>query len=147
MLRRLQQSTILIVCLALLSPAAIPAAGAPSTQQPIVDQALLFLQLLDQKRIDTAWEITTLYFRQQVDLPTWQQTIQKQRSLLGQLNDRKLAGYRYHSTFEQAPSGLFLQVRFLSDFENNPTVRETVEMFQDFDGRWRVIGYRLEPGS
>jgi len=130
---------------ALLLPFSLPAAELrPSAQKPIINQALVFLQLLDQGRAEVAWTITSQYFREQVDKQTWQKIYQRRRAPLGAPRSRQVAGYRFHSTFDQAQDGLFLQIRFSTDFGVRADVLETVEMYKDVDGKWRVIGYFLE---
>ncbi len=115
-----------------------------SAQKPIVEQALTFVQLLDKGKSFDAWSKTTLYFRKNFPFQRWQRIFRNQRQRYGRAVERRLDGYRFFSSFEKATDGLYLQVRFLSDFEAREDVTERVMMYKDFDGRWRVIGYFLE---
>jgi len=115
-----------------------------SGQKPIVEQALRFVELLDQQQPMKAWALTTRYFRKKLSPQQWQRIYRNQRQRFGLPVERTFAGYRYLSTFEQAVDGLYLQVRFRTDFEAREDVIERVVMFKDFDGRWRVIGYFVE---
>ena len=116
----------------------------PSGQKPIVERALQFVELLDQQQPMKAWSLTTRYFRKQLSPQQWQRIYRNQRQRFGLPVERAFAGYRYFSTFEQAVDGLYLQVRFRTDFEAREDAIERVVMFKDFDGRWRVIGYFVE---
>ncbi|WP_303722108.1 DUF4019 domain-containing protein [Malonomonas rubra] len=115
-----------------------------STQKPIIEKAMQFVTLLDQQQPLKAWAATTRYFQRQLPPKPWQLIYRDQRQRFGGTIDRQLAGYRFTSSFEKALDGLYLQVRFKTDFETRAEVSEQVTMYKDFDGRWRVIGYLLE---
>ena len=135
----------LSVFLSCLIPSPVSAATLPdSTQRPIVEQALVFVELLDQRKPLKAWARTTNYFRKKFPPQRWQRVFRNQRQRFGRTVDRRLDGYRFYSSFEQAVDGLYLQVRFRTDFEARDAVLERVEMFKDYDGRWRVIGYFMD---
>ena len=128
-----------------LPPHQASAAQSPSSaQKPIVEQALIFVSLLDQQKPLKAWSLTTRYFRKKLSPQRWQRVYRNQRQRYGGAVERTFAGYRFLSSFEQAVAGLYLQVRFRTDFQARENVIERVVMFKDFDGRWRVIGYFLE---
>ncbi len=133
----------LLLCGAWLVSSASAAVVPPAGQKPIVEQALQFVELLDQQQPMKAWSLTTRYFRKQLSPQQWQRIYRNQRQRFGLPVERTFAGYRY-STFEQAVDGLYLQVRFRTDFEAREDAIERVVMFKDFDGRWRVIGYFVE---
>lgn len=115
-----------------------------SAQKPIIEQALIFVQLLDKGRPLDAWSRTTLYFRKKLPPQRWQRLYRNQRQRFGRPVERRVGGYRFFSSFEKAADGLYLQVRFLTDFEARKGLTERVMMYKDYDGRWRVIGYFLE---
>lgn len=133
----------LVLLSSLFLPLSLPAAP-PSAQKPIVRQAEVFLQLLDQQKPLKAWQLTTLYFKKKIPSQSWQQLYQAKRQRLGKPLARRFAGYRFHSTFEQAADGLYLRINYRTDFAARANVVERIEMYKDFDGRWRVIGYFLE---
>lgn len=141
--------TLVLCCFAALSflcqSTVLSAAVSPqSTQEPIINQALVFVRLLDQQKPLDAWAITTLYFRKNISPQSWQRHYRARRARLGRPTSRRVESYRYHSSFERAQDGLYLQIRFRTDFEARADVIERVEMYKDFDGRWRLIGYFLE---
>lgn len=115
-----------------------------SAQKPIIEQAALFVKLLDQQQPLKAWARTTRYFKNKLPPQRWLRLYRSQRQRFGRAVDRQLAGYRFASSFEQALDGLYLHVRFATDFEARAEVTERVTMYKDYDGRWRVIGYILE---
>lgn len=120
----------------------VSAAPLPeSAAKPIIEQALVFVQLLDTQRPLNAWSITTSYFRKKVTPQRWQRAYRNQRQRFGRPLGRQVDGIRFFSSFEEAIDGLYLEVRFRTDFEGRADVIERVMMYKDFDGRWRVIGY------
>lgn len=128
-----------------LHPAGSPALTIPQTAQgPIIQRAYEFILLLDQHKPREAWAQMTLYFRKKLSLQSWQRLYRNQRLRFGLPLERRLDGYRFFSTFEKATDGLYLEVRFRTDFEARANVSEQVVMYKDFDGRWRVIGYFIE---
>jgi hypothetical protein len=115
-----------------------------SGQRPIVEQALKFVTLLDQQKPLEAWALTTRYFKKQLPPQRWQRFYRNQRQRFGRPVARRFGGYRFFSTYEKATDGLYLQVRFRTDFEGRNGIVERIMMYKDFDGRWRVIGYFIE---
>ncbi len=133
-------SLLLVVCCWLPTDGqalTIPA----NAQAPIIQRAYDFILLLDQSKPLQAWGETTLYFKKKLSPQSWQRVYRNQRLRLGRPLSRQLEGYRFFSTFEQAADGLYLEVRFRTDFEARANVGEQVMMYKDFDGRWRVIAY------
>ncbi len=116
----------------------------PEAQRPIIQRALVFLQFLDQRQVSKARAITTLYFRKNINPHLWRRFNRNYREKLGRTLARQVDGYKFHSTFEDAADGLYLQVRFATKFEARAKTVETVEMYKDFDGQWRVIGYFIK---
>lgn len=122
------------------SQAAVP----ESAQKPIIEKALEFVQLLDRQRPQQAWAQTARYFRSRISLQRWQQIYEEQRLRFGSPQARQIDGYKFFSTYEKALDGLYLEVRFRTDFIGRDAI-ERVIMYKDYDGRWRPIGYYLEP--
>ena len=136
-------SFLIMVCCCL--PVAGEALTIPQTSQaPIIQRAYEFILLLDQDKPLKAWSHTTRYFRKKMSPQSWQRFYRNQRLRFGRPVERQLGGYRFFSTFENATDGLYLEVRFRTDFEARANVSEQVMMYKDFDGRWRVIGYFVE---
>ena len=128
-----------------LTPRASNALTVPNTsQKPIIEEALTFVLLLDSQRPLKAWARSTVYFRKKLSPQRWQRLFTAQRQRFGRPVARSLDGYSFLSVFEQATDGLYLEVRFRTDFEARADIIERVVMYKDFDGRWRVIGYFLK---
>lgn len=140
----------LLLCLLLVTgqwllATPLPAVVIPdSAQKPIIEQAAQFVILLDQQQPLRAWARTTSYFQKKYPPQRWQRLYRNQRQRFGRPIVRRLNGYRFQTSFERARNGLYLQVRFATDFETRAEVSERVMMYKDYDGRWRVIGYVLE---
>ena len=131
---------VLLLAAPLLGAVTIP----DSAQKPIVEEAVVFVNLLDQQQPLKAWARTTSYFKKTLPAQRWQRLYRDQRQRFGRTIERRLNGYRFLSSFEKALDGLYLQINFLTDFETRTEVTERVVMYKDFDGRWRVIGYFLK---
>lgn len=136
---------IVLLFIGFCLPGEAQALKVPQTAQgPIIQKAYEFILLLDRHEPLKAWAQTTRYFRRKLSPQSWQRLYRNQRLRFGEPLDRQLAGYRFFSTFEKATDGLYLEVRFRTDFEARTNVSEQVMMYKDFDGRWRVIGYFVE---
>lgn len=132
------------------APAAAPAApaqAAPGTiSNPEAEKAgqlaaHAWLLLLDRRDWGSAWDASSAVFRQTVPLGTWMDGIPKVREPFGALVERQPGQGMYKKTLPGRPDGDYVTVNFLTKFEKNPQVVETVTTVREPDGRWRVTGY------
>lgn len=100
-----------------------------------------WLLLLDRKDWGTAWDASSMTFRQSVPLPSWMDGIPKLRDPFGPFVERQPMGAAYKKTLPGRPDGDYVTVVFASKFANKADVQETVTTVRDADGRWRVTGY------
>ena len=129
------------------APAATPAQAVPgTTSNPEAEKAgqlaaHAWLLLLDRRDWGSAWDASSAVFRQTVPLGAWMDGIPKVREPFGALVEREPGQPLYKRTLAGRPDGDYVTVNFLTKFDKNPQVVETVTTVRESDGRWRVTGY------
>lgn len=129
------------------APATAPAQAAPGTvSNPEAEKAgqlaaHAWLLLLDRRDWGSAWDASSAVFRQTVPLGTWMDGIPKVREPFGAMVEREPGQALYKRTLAGRPDGDYVTVNFLTKFDKNPQVVETVTTVREPDGRWRVTGY------
>jgi hypothetical protein len=140
------------------SPSLVPPPGAALAPTPAAATAAIanenadkekagqtaahaWLLLLDRKDWGTAWDASSLMFRQSVPLPAWMDEIPKLREPFGALVEREPVDATYKKTLPGRPDGDYVTVLFASRFANKADAQETVTAVRESDGRWRVTGY------
>jgi hypothetical protein len=134
--------------------AAAPAASAAAPAQPAntilsdpdmekggQTAAHAWLLLLDRRDWGTAWDASAGSFRQSVSLSLWMDNVPGLRQPFGNFIEREPAEALYTKKLAGRPDGDYVTVHFLSKFDKNPRVVETVTTVREPDGRWRVAGY------
>jgi hypothetical protein len=137
----------------LLLPPPAPAAVAPARPAaPLGSEsaeleragqtaAHAWLLLLDRQDWGTAWDASSLMFRQSVPLPAWMEGIPKLRAPFGAFVERVPVEAVYKKALPGRPEGDYVTVRFASRFAGKADVEEAVTTVREPDGRWRVTGY------
>jgi hypothetical protein len=129
------------------APAAAPAQAAPgAVSNPDAEKAgqlaaHAWLLLLDRRDWGSAWDASSAVFRQTVPLGAWMDGIPKVREPFGAMVEREPGQAVYKRTLAGRPDGDYVTVNFLTKFDKNPQVVETVTTVREPDGRWRVTGY------
>jgi len=100
-----------------------------------------WLLLLDRKDWGTAWDASSVVFRQSVPLSAWMDGIPKLREPLGAFVERQPVDATYKTSLPGRPDGQYVTVLFASRFANKADAEETVTVVREADGRWRVTGY------
>ena len=100
-----------------------------------------WLLLLDRRDWGSAWDASSAVFRQTVPLGAWMDGIPKVREPFGAMVERQPGAAQYKKTLAGRPDGDYVTVNFLTKFDKNPQVVETVTTVRETDGRWRVTGY------
>lgn len=135
------------------TPAAEPAAPSPADLGVISNPeyeklgqnaAHAWLLLLDRKDWGTAWDASSMVFRQSVPLGTWMDNVPKLRDPFGAFVERQPGIAAYKKTLPGRPDGDYVTVVFTSKFAGREKVIETVTTVRESDGRWRVTGYSAQ---
>jgi hypothetical protein len=149
------RSGALAATLALASLGAVaqqPAAVAPAPAQATVlsnpefekagqTAAHAWLLLLDRRDWGTAWDTSSGTFRQTVPLGLWMDNVPGLRQPFGNFIERQPVEALYTRTLAGRPDGEYVTVHFISKFDKNAKVVETVTTVREPDGRFRVAGY------
>lgn len=101
-----------------------------------------WLALLDRRDWGTAWDTSSMLFRQTVPLASWMDGIPKVREPFGALLTRQPSETIYKTTLPGRPDGHYVTTNFTSKFEKKEAT-EIVTAVLDTDGRWRVLGYSV----
>jgi hypothetical protein len=134
------------------APPAAPAAAAPATAQEPTPEAKEkaaaatlaasgWLLLLDRRDWGTAWDTASGTFRQTVPLGVWMDNVPGLRQPFGNFIERQPAEALYTKAMPGRPDGEYVTVHFISQFDRNAKVVETVTTVREPDGRFRVAGY------
>lgn len=139
--------------------AATPAAPAATAPAPVVNEGAVsnpefekagqnaahaWLLLLDRKDWGTAWDTSSIMFRQAVPLPTWMDNVPKLRDPFGAFVERQPAEAVYKKSLPGRPDGDYVTSFFTTKFANKAEVVEMVTTVREPDGRWRVTGYQTK---
>ena len=127
------------------APAAAPASAARNPEEELAKAGQMaahaWLLLLDRKDWGTAWDASSVVFRQSVPLSAWMDGIPKLREPLGAFVERQPVDATYKTSLPGRPDGQYVTVLFASRFANKADAEETVTVVREADGRWRVTGY------
>ncbi len=96
---------------------------------------------MDAADYGDAWHASASIFRAAVTIDNWEERAQSVRGPLGSLQRRIRRDVLSKTNPMSSPRGEYLMITFDSAFENNASMVETVTMFQESDGSWRVAGY------
>lgn len=123
-----------------------PAAAAAGITNPEMERAGQmaaqgWLLLLDRKDWGTAWDASSAVFRKNVPLGNWMDGVPKLREPFGAFVERQPIGATYKKTLSGQAPGDYVTATFVSKFDKNAEVVETVTTVREPDGRWRVTGY------
>lgn len=121
--------------------AAAPAGQNTETERAGQTAAHAWLLLLDRKDWGTAWDASSVMFRQSVPLPAWMEGVPKLREPFGAFVERLPVEAVYRQTLPGRPDGHYVTAVFASRFAGKAQVEEVVTTVREPDGRWRVTGY------
>lgn len=105
-----------------------------------------WLTLVDGRRYGESWDSGSVFFRQAVTRPGWEDALHKARSPFETFSGRQLLSASYRTALPQAPPGQYVVIEYRTGAGGGKKVVETVTPMKDQDGQWRVAGYfvRLE---
>jgi len=104
-----------------------------------------WLVLADQGDTAATYDAAGAQFRKAMTRAGWGEALASVRKPLGALQRRTTAATTFRtSTPGAAPAEDFALVRFRTEFAAKADARETVTLQREPDGRWRVVGYKLQ---
>jgi hypothetical protein len=131
-----------LITLSSVSFASASVAQVTDDERRATTTAEAWLLVMDVGRFGEAWEGASTGFRAAVSRDAWVKQAAAVRSPLGNVKSRKVVSVSSQKNPPGAPSGDYVIVVFETDFaESSPTRRETVSVYREVDGSWRVTGY------
>lgn len=115
--------------------------GAEAQERAAIAAAELWLKLVDEGRYGDSYAGASAYFKKQGTLEGWIELAKKSRTPLGKVRSRTLKSKKLRTSVPGGPDGLYVTLRFETDFENKVRVVETLAPVLEPDGTWRVSGY------
>lgn len=104
----------------------LPVGAESSSDHLSAQEAVSFLELVDQARYDEAWLSMSPFFQTLNNQPQWQNRQQTIRAAYGALSSRQLDRISYRQTYTLSPDGEYVVVQFESSFTNKADTFETV---------------------
>lgn len=117
---------------------------APKLLTQTTNQAITWLQLVDNARYDQSWQRTASVFRKAMTEDQWLQLAASARTPLGPLISRHLKSTEHLNTLPGAPGGPHIVMQFQARFVQKESAIETVTFTREPDGEWRVSGYFIK---
>jgi len=137
------------LAIAVASPAAaidtppVAAGEQAGATGPATSAADKWLKLLDAGRFDESWSDAADVFREGVTRDEWVAQLGAIRTRVGRTLIRELKTADFSSSVRGAPSGEYVTVIFLTQFEKAPPALETVITTRAADGNWHIAGYNI----
>ena len=106
---------------------ALPVGAEPSSTDHLsAQEAVSFLELMDQAHYDDAWLSLSPLFQSLNNQAQWQNRQQTIRAAYGALSSRQLDRISYRQTYTLSPDGAYVVVQFESSYTNKANTIETV---------------------
>ena len=103
-----------------------------------------WLALIDGQRYAASWDEAASIFKSAVPQEKWSAAVQAARASLGQMKSRTLNAAPSPIKPPAAPEGEYLLLQFSTTFDQRSAAAETVTVFKEKDGTWRVAGYFIK---
>ncbi len=100
-----------------------------------------WVALVDGAQYAASWETAAAFFRNAVPQQKWAEAAAVARGPLGSLTSRTLKSSTATKSLPGAPDGEYVVFQFNTTFEKKAAAVETVTVFHEPDGQWRVVGY------
>ncbi len=131
----------LFLGLLLLFQGCAPAATLPSSAQA---NASAWLTLIDNQQYEQSWEDSASVFRKSITAQGWAAAARGARNPLGTLQERTQQDAEIVTNPPGAPDGSYWFITYATQFADKQSARETITLFQETDGAWRVAGYFVQ---
>lgn len=100
-----------------------------------------WVALVDSAQYAASWEASAAFFRNAVPQQKWAEAAAVARGPLGSLQARAVKSRTATQSLPGAPDGEYVVFQFNTTFEKTGAAVETVTVFHEPDGQWRVVGY------
>ena len=106
-----------------------------------------WLKLLDQGKYAESWTQSGSLFRNMVEKEKWVELMGKLRTPLGKLEARSVYVVEAQKNPPRSPEGQYLRLKYNTSFAKRKMTIETVALFLEKDGGYKVAGYFIHPDS
>ncbi|WP_370277825.1 DUF4019 domain-containing protein [Pontibacterium sp.] len=103
-----------------------------------------WLKITDHESSSESWLAASPYFQTQISCRDWEKQFSQARGPLGAVLSRTVDDAQGYTPPSDIPSGEYVIVTFVTNFENKPGVIESVTNQKQPDGRWAVVGYFIK---
>lgn len=103
-----------------------------------------WLRITDNENSSESWLAASPYFQTQISCHEWDRQFSKARGSLGAVRSRAVDDATEYTPPSDTPSGEYVIVTFVSDFENKSGAIESVTTQKQPNGRWAVVGYFIK---
>ncbi|MCE9677768.1 DUF4019 domain-containing protein [Shewanella sp. AS1] len=105
--------------------------------------AKAWLELVDAGNYSESWQQTDDFFKEQVSVSKWDETLAAVRPPFGKMISRTELNQQNHAALPGAPDGEYLIIQFQTEFENKQAAVETLTLSKA-SGDWLPVGYFIQ---
>lgn len=115
-----------------------------AVNQPSLDSAKQWLELVDKGEYSKSWKTGSLTFKLTISEQHWNQIMKAIREPLGSLVSREPIEQRPAVNPKGLPQGNYMVIIFKTKFQKKQDAHELVTLVQESDGNWRVLTYQVQ---
>lgn len=115
-----------------------------AVNQPSLDAAKQWLELVDKEDYSKSWQTGSLTFKLTISEQHWNQLMKAIREPLGSVISREPLEQRPAANPKGLPLGEYMVVFFKTQFQKKENAHELVTLVQESDGNWRVLTYQVQ---
>jgi hypothetical protein len=104
----------------------IPAGAESYSKDQLREEAIIYLELLDQGRFAEAWQVMLPIFQALEPRVQWHNRQQAIRAAYGALEFREFFLIEYRDHYILSPDGEYIIVQFKSSFQHKAATTETI---------------------
>ena len=113
-------------------------------QKKAIKAAQNWVMQIDNGKYLDSWDSAGAYFQNQIQKDRWSAALTASRLPLGKLITRELDSFDYQTESPGVPDGKYYVFTFNVSYENKNTAIETVSLFKDATGSWKVVGFFIK---
>ena len=107
--------------------------------------AISWLQKLNNKQYQNCWDMLAASTKNQTNFEEWNAYFSMELMPdLGKFTSRKYYLAEIEKEIEGLPEGMYVTIRYQSEYANANTVEEMVLLSQNENGKWEVLSYFTE---
>ena len=106
-----------------------------------------WLSMIDHGQFAETWIAAAVVLQEAIPQKEWIDDLTARRPKLGRTIMRERKSESYSRTLRGAPTGDYVIVTYLTQFEKTPLVEETLAVAKDAIGQWHVAGYDIALSS